>query len=171
MKNMRRTAFRILLAITALAAVAPVGAAQAREPVTVEPSDLPGAPAPFCGFPVHIDVVANKEYQEVTTLADGTIITRVTGMLVQSFTNTDTGFTIVRNVSGPTLRIDNPDGTGTFILHGLNWFIFGPTSQANTGEPPLVLTSGRVVLQFHDNIVDSFTLTGEQVNLCELLAG
>lgn len=168
---MRRTAFRILIAITVLAAVAPVGVAQAREPVDVQPTDLPGAPAPFCGFPVHIDVVSNKGYQEVTTLADGTVITRVTGMLVQSFTNLDTGFTIVQNVSGPTLRIDNPDGTGTFIGRGLNWFIFGPISQRNTGEPPLVLTSGRVVLQFTGNIVDSFTLTGEQVNLCERLAG
>jgi hypothetical protein len=114
--------------------------------------------------------VSNKEYQEVTTLADGTVITRVTGMLFQSFTNTDTGFTIVRNVSGPSIRIDNPDGTGTFIGEGLTWFIFGPNSQGNTGEPPLVFTSGRVVLQFTGNVVDTFTLAGKQVNGCELLA-
>ena len=167
---MRRTALRILFAITLLAAVAPVEAAPNREPLIVEPNDLPGGDAPFCGFPVHIDVVSNNAFQDVTTLEDGTTITRTTGRQVQSFTNVDTGFTIVRNVSGPTLRIDNPDGTGTFIVRGLNWFIFGPISQANTGEAPLVFTAGRVVLEFHGNIVDSFTLTGRKENLCELLA-
>jgi hypothetical protein len=89
----------------------------------------------------------------VTTLADGTTITKITGRLEQSFTNGDTGFTIVRNVSGPSTRIDNPDGTGTFVGEGLTWLIFGPKSQANTGEPALIFISGLVVLQFVGNVV------------------
>ncbi len=164
---MRRTAFRILLAITVLAAVAPAGAAQAREPVPFEPFTLP---ANRCGFPIDVGVVANNEYQDVTTLADGTTITRITGRLVLSFTNDDTGFSIVRNVSGPTTEIDHPDGTVTFIAEGENWFGFGPISQRNTGEPGLVFTSGRVVLQIAGGAVTTFSLAGQQVNGCDLLA-
>jgi hypothetical protein len=126
-----------------------------------------------CEFQIDVGVVANNEYQTVTQLDDGTIITKAEGRLVLSFTNHETGFTIVRNVSGPSTRFDfdDPDATGTFVLEGLSFFTFGPISQANTGEPGLVFTSGRVVLQFHGNIVDSFTLTGTQENGCALLAG
>ena len=165
--SMRRTAIRILLAITVLAAVAPAGVAQAREPVEITPFQLP---ANRCGFPVDVDVVANKEYQDVTTLADGTTITRITGRLVLSFTHHDTGFTIVRNVSGPSTEIDHPDGTATIVYEGESWFGFGPISQANTGEPGLVFTSGLVVLQIAGGAVTSFSLAGEQVNGCDLLA-
>ena len=54
---MRRKAFRILLAISVLAAVAPAGAAQAREPVEVSSGTVA---ANRCGFPILIDVVENK---------------------------------------------------------------------------------------------------------------
>jgi hypothetical protein len=164
---MRRIAFRILLAITGLAAVAQIGATQACDPVVFPPfftlSDN------RCGFPIDVKVVSNNECQDVVTLADGTTITRITGRLVLSFTNHDTGFTIVRNVSGPTTETDHPDGTTTFVGEGENWFGFGPTSQANTGEPGLVFTSGLVVLQIAGGAVQSFSLHGTQVNGCELL--
>jgi hypothetical protein len=165
---MRRTAIWILLPITVLAAVAPVGAAKDREPVTFEPFTLPPN---RCGFPIAVGVVSNNEFQDVMTFADGTTVTRITGKLVLSFTNTVTGFTIVRNVSGPSTEIDHPDGSATFVLEGKSWFGFGPISQANTGEPGLVFTSGRVVLQVGDNAVTSFSLAGNQVNGCDLLAG
>ncbi len=165
---MRRTAFWILLAITVLAAVAPAAAAKDREPVTFDPFTLP---ANRCGFPIDVEVVANKEYQDVVTLADGTTITRITGKLVLSFTNTVTGFTIVQNVSGPSTEIDHPDGTVTEILEGHSWFGFGPISQGNIGQPGLVFTSGRVVLQAAGGAVTSFSLSGKQVNGCDLLQG
>src|SRR5438094_174801 len=114
-------------------------------------------PANRCGFPIDVGVVANNEYQEVTTLPDGTTTTKITGKLVQSFTNDVSGLTIVRNVSGPSTETDRPDGTGTFVGEGLTWFGFGPVSQANTGEPGLV-TSGHVVLQFSFPFVTSFSL-------------
>jgi hypothetical protein len=130
---MKRTAFRILLAITLLAAVAPAWAAQDREPVPFEPFTLPAMP--FCGFPIDVGLVSNKEFQDVTTLADGTTVTQIRGTLKLSFTAN--GITIVRNVSGPTTTIVHPDGTGTFIGEGENYFIFGPNSRDNTHEPPL----------------------------------
>jgi hypothetical protein len=172
---MRRTAFRILLAITVLAMFGLSEVAQAlapaREPVLWEPYSIPAGAV--CSFQIDIGVVANNEYQTVTTLDDGTTVTKASGNLVLSFTNHTTGFTIVRNVSGPSTRFDfnDADATGTFVLEGLSFFTFGPISQENTGEPGLVFTSGRVVMQFQGNIVDSFSLTGNQVNGCELLAG
>jgi hypothetical protein len=165
---MRRTALRILLAITVLGAVAPAGAAPPREPVVFVPFTLP---ANRCGFPVDIGLVSNNEYQQVTTLGDGTTVTKITGRLVLSFTNTVTGFTIIRNLSGPGTSIAHPNGSGTFTGEGLTWFGFGPISQGNTGEPGLVFTSGLVVIQFAGGAVTSFSLAGHQVNGCELLAG
>jgi hypothetical protein len=111
-------------------------------------------------FPILVSVVANNEYQKVTTLLDGTTVTDITGRLVLSFTNADTGYTVVRNVSGPTTETDYPDGTGTFIGRGNNWFGFGPHSQANTGEPGAVITTGRVTLQIGGGAITSFSLDG-----------
>jgi hypothetical protein len=68
---MRRTVFRILLAISVLGAVAPAGATQDREPVPFTPFTLP---ASRCGFPIDVGVVSNNEFQDVMTLADGTTI-------------------------------------------------------------------------------------------------
>ena len=89
----------------------------------------------WCAFQVDVGVVSNNEHQDVTTLADGTTVTRIRGKLVLSFTNHATGFAIVRNVSGPTTTISHPDGTGTLTGEGNNWFGFGPRSRANTGGP------------------------------------
>jgi hypothetical protein len=154
------------LGASAFAFIAPV--AEAREPVTFTPFTIS---ASRCGFPIDVGVVANNEYATVVTLADGTMLTHITGRLVLSFTNTVTGLSIVQNVSGPSTETDHPDGTGTFVGEGLSWFAFGPVSQANTGEPGLVFTSGFVVLQFAGGAVTDFSLDGEQINACELLAG
>ena len=122
---MRRIAFRIILTITALVALGLVRVAQAREPVIIEDFTLP---TNRCGFPIDVEVVSNNEFEDVTTLADGTTVTKITGKLVLRFTNAGSrgALTIVRNVSGPSTEIDHPDGTGTFIGEGLSWFAFGP---------------------------------------------
>jgi len=159
----------VLPAVTVLAAVGPAGPAQAREPVPFEPGTYPAGHN--CDFPVSVYALTNKRYQDVTTLADGTTITRQTGALVVSWTNTITGKTIVTNVSGPQTETDNPDGTGTFVGEGNNFLTFGPRSQANTGEPGIVFTSGRAVLEFAAGAGTSFSVSGTQVNGCALLAG
>ena len=164
----RALLFAFLPAIAALAALVPAGPAQAREPVPFLPGTLP---ANRCGFPVDIVALTNNEYQEVTTLADGTTITRITGRLVVSYTNAITGNTIVRNVSGPTTETDHPDGTATFVGQGNNVWTFGPVSQGNTGEPGLVFTSGRAVIDVAGGFATSFSISGRQINGCALLAG
>jgi len=183
MRTMLAVRMAVLAAALSACTVAPdatesTSVSQAYLSAAVDPTDR--VPVPFtpftlpsnrCGFPIDVAPVSNNEFQDVTTLDDGTTITRITGRLVLSFTNTTTGSTIIRNVSGPTTEIDHPDGTGTFMGEGNNWFGFGPHSRQNTGEPGLVFTSGLVVLQLAGGAVTSFSLAGEQVNGCELLAG
>ena len=159
----------VLPTITALAAIIPASPVQAaRVPVGNTPGTLP---ANRCGFPVDIGIISDNEYQDVTTLADGTTITKITGHLVESFTNhNDTSKTIIRNVSGPTTTTVHPDGTATEVGGGNNWWGFGPFSQMNTGEPGLVFTTGRIVIEIdNQGHATSFSLSGTQENGCALL--
>jgi hypothetical protein len=168
---MRRAPFAVFLpVITALAAIIPAASAQAREPVRNTPATFPAGF--LCPFEVHIGVVSDNEYFDTTTLADGTTITQIRGRLVESFTNDATGTTIVRNVSGPTTTTGHLDGTSTEVGEGNNWWGFGPHSRANTGQPGLIFTSGRAVLNFNQsNFITSYSLSGTQENACALLAG
>jgi hypothetical protein len=180
---MRHTLIRCLLTVAALALVAPVGLAEAREPVT-DPlgSDTPNGsitlPATRCPFPVHIAVVTNNEFQESTTLSDGTTITKITGKLVLSFSNANPGGrTIVRNVSGPSIETDNPDGTtGTVVDIGNSWNAFGPLSQPNipSSTPHLMFSSGLVIIKFATTntgirFVTRLSVLGHEEDGCALL--
>jgi len=172
---MRRYVVVVTAALIALSVMAAAASAQTREPVIIKPFTLPGAP--FCGFDINVAVVANNERKRTNVLPDGTVIERITGRLVLSFTNAKTGKTIVRNVSGPTTTTTRPDGTATFEGAGNNWLAFGPNGRKITGTPALVFTSGRVVINSTGNTptvtptVTFFSLSGHQVNGCELLAG
>jgi hypothetical protein len=141
-------------------------------------TELPGGvSSPFCSFPLLITDVRNHRQSTTTTLPDGSTVVRITGNLVQKMTNESTGKSVVVNVSGPTTDITSPDGThDTFVGTGRNLFIFGRGGQRNTGEPPVVLTSGRVAATVTINTAtgvgtaQTFRLRGRQDNVCELLA-
>jgi hypothetical protein len=181
--KMRKLIIGTIMAVALLglpaAAEAATAAPLARTPVTDplhsgSPNGPIMLPATRCAFPVDIAVVTNNEFQDVTTLADGTTVTKITGNLVLSFKNDTTGKTIVKNVSGPTTTTTNPDDSSTFQGGGPNWLTFGPIGQANTGEPGLVFTSGLVTVT--SKIVNglrtaqSFSLNGHQDNGCALLS-
>jgi hypothetical protein len=155
------------LALAAVASGSP-GNGAVRVPVGNTPFDLS---PDICGFPIHVGVVADKEYFiHDTTLADGTEILRVTGKLVLSFTNEDTGKTIVDNASGPGTATFFPDGSAVIDSHGHTVVTLGPADQATTGEPGLVFSSGHLVATFGPTgSVQSFTLSGTQTNGCALL--
>jgi hypothetical protein len=168
---MRRALWTRILPVVALAAVASAVPAQARDakPVTITPFTLPaGRICP--SFAVDVAVVSNGEQQEVAKLPDGTTVTHIWGGLVLSFKNDTTGKSITRDVGGSTTTIVRHDGTGTEEGTGNNWWGFGPSSKMNTHEPGLVFTSGLVVLTFTGNVVTRFSLAGDEVNACDLLA-
>jgi hypothetical protein len=178
------------LIIGAVAAAALLGAPVAAGAATADPpwtpvtnplnNPTPGAPpnSPItlpagrnCAFAVDIAVVTNNEFEQVTTLADKDTVTKIRGNLVLSFKNDTSGKTLDEQVSGPTTETDSPDGTsGTFQGEGPNWFAFGPHGQANTGEPGLVFTKGRVITTFANGATQTFSLNGTQQNGCALLS-
>ena len=91
---------------------------------------------------------------------------------MRELTNTNTGKTIVENLSGPGKFTSPPDGSFLADTTGLSATYFGPIGQANTGEPGFVLTSGHVVVHYSGvtGAADSFALSGKQTNGCALLA-
>lgn len=132
----------------------------------------------FCPtLTVDIAVVTNKEFQQMTTLADGTIVTRTKGHLVLSFKNDASGKTLQENVSGPSTETFTPtsstSGSGTFQGTGTAWNAFGPNGRHNTGEPALIFTKGNYTLTFVEaNSVDTtqtYSLDGTQQDGCTLL--
>jgi hypothetical protein len=166
---MRWLATFLAVALVPVAVTAPTASAGDRVPVDNGEIFLPGAA--FCGFDVDINVIENNEFATTTTFADGTTVTSVAGRFVESYTNVSTGKAIIRNVSGPTTTTARPDGTATFVGGGSNRLIFGPRGRINTREPPLVITSGHVVVTFDGNVATGFSLSGDQENLCQTLAG
>ena len=157
------------LAFAAVAAAAP-GNGAVRIPVGNEPSDL--GPE-YCGFPIHVAVVSDNEYIVHDTFkADGTEILQITGKLVMSFTNEDTGKSVVENTSGPGTITFPRDGSFAEDAHGNGAFPFDPSDQASTGEPGLVFYSGHLAVTYGPTgPAQSFMLSGTQTDGCALLGG
>jgi hypothetical protein len=159
------------------ATAGPLGSTPVDSPWTPVPDSqaLPGEnPLPagiVCTFAVQAAVVTNNEFQNVTQLPDGGTVTKIRGNLVLSFENLSTGKTIEKNVSGPTTTTASADQSNvTFQGEGLNWFAIGPHGQANTGEPGLVFTNGRLTVTIANGTVQTFSLHGTQENGCTLLS-
>lgn len=180
---MRKLIIGAVTAAALLGAPAAAGAAAAPKPTPV--TDPLGSGSPNgsitlpagnnCAFAVDIAVVTNKEVQEVTTLADGTAVAKVSGTLVLNFKNHTTGKTIKEDVSGSATRTVSADfSSGTFQGKGPNWLTFGPNGQASTGEPGLVFVNGVVTVKFalvkKAFTVQKFSLSGSQQNGCALLS-
>jgi hypothetical protein len=128
-------------------------------------------PAGFCSFPLHSDVLVNKEYGKITTLPDGTTVIKLTGSFKVTMTNVDSGKTIPINASGPgTIRLF-PDGTTSVDGTG-HWLITNLAPDATAfGLPAVMVTSGRLheVLDadFHPT---ELSVSGRTVDVCALLA-
>ncbi len=203
---MRRAKLAMLLPVATLFAIAaPAAAAQAR--IAAAPAAAPAQAAttytcfpgtPFA-FGISAGTVVNK--QVTTTLADGTPIPggfvahsdppyyaqKISGPLVDSFTNETTQKTIIRNDTGSTYytydrrpKVPGALATGTFVATGNSAQEFGPQSEAalraaGIHEPTLVFTSGVLVMHFvvgqSGAYVTSFSLRGTQQNGCARLLG
>lgn len=149
----------------------PAASAVAQQPTAQSSSsDIPDT-LPTCGFQIDVVKVADERKITDTTLRNGDVVERTTGKLVLRFTNHLAPIkSIVKDVSGPTIRITHADDTGVFVGAGKNWIAIGPTGQKNTGQPGLVFTSGLVTLTFTGNIINKFSVIGHLENGCALLA-
>jgi hypothetical protein len=81
---------------------------------------------------IHVGIVRDNEPHTITKLTDGTVVEKVSGKLILSFTNTGPagggtgGKSVVQDVSGSTTTISRPDGHARFERTGDNWLGSGP---------------------------------------------
>jgi hypothetical protein len=123
----------------------------AADPPTREPNPLPTEPFIFtdtlgnnpCGFPVLLELTVNKEVLTTFTRRSGVTSIHTTGALKVELTNTVTGTSIQRNISGPILATVNPDDSLTQIGAGPALWVLDPGVAPDL--PRLVITRGRSV--------------------------
>jgi hypothetical protein len=160
---MRSSRILVLLALCALASmVMAAGASAAPNPnsgrVPVEiPSDQ--TVTGVCPFPVAIHVDINKEFSKEHQNG----VTIITGRLVVTITNTETGQSVTYNISGP-VHITSQDGLETDVFLGRS-LLFNP-------DIGMLVTSGRAVTTF-DPATGEFTLVsfqGHAEDVCATLA-
>ena len=137
-------------------------------PVPNGPFDLPVG---ICAFPVHGDILDNKEYVKVATFPDGTEMDKVTGTVKVRLTNVTTGKFVDLNASGPGTTTFYPDGSFAIVSEGLGLAVFLPQDQQAFGEPGLIYTAGRFTRTVDSNFdTTSFTHDGALTDVCALLS-
>ena len=118
-------------------------------PPTREPNELPTEPFIFtntldgdpCSFPVLLEITTNKEILTTFTRQSGVTSIHTTGALKVRLTNTVTGKTIDRNISGPILATENSDGSLSQKGTGPALWVFDPGVAPEL--PRLVIIKGK----------------------------
>jgi hypothetical protein len=91
-----------------------------------------------------------------------------TGQLIGRITNTETGASVVRNLSGPGTVTFNPDGSYDAVVSG-DFLVFFLTQDNPSNE--LLLFSGRTVLHGSPSGVKTLVShSGHVENLCDTLS-
>jgi hypothetical protein len=166
---------RTLLAVVAASAglVALAGPAQAAnppgDPITpfTLPADTPDTDG-YCLFPVLFEGFDNTKVRK-TTGPNGETISKATGSLTVTVTNTVTGKKLTFNASGPGTTTTFTDGSFTLDLTGQNLAI---TTVANSfpGVPPLNYSSGHLQVSVAaSGLTTSYKLNGTATNVCAAL--
>jgi hypothetical protein len=160
---MRSPRILVLLALCALASMVMAAGASAapnpnsgRVPVEIPPDQTV---TDVCPFPVAIHVDINKEFSKEHQNG----VTIITGRLVVTITNTETGQSATYNISGP-VHITSQDGLETDVFLGRS-LLFSP-------DIGMLVTSGRAATTF-DPATGAFTLVsfqGHAEDVCATLA-
>jgi hypothetical protein len=136
-----------------------------RQPIPTEDLSLDVGPCPV-PFPVSFHVVTNNEHTITWFDGDGNPVrTIIQGQVVLEITNTATGTSVIRNVSGP--------GTITyadllFVGRGSQLFFFFP-GELGPGTPgSMFINRGRVV-EYLGEPRKILSQTGQQEDLCATL--
>jgi hypothetical protein len=129
-------------------------------------------PTFFCGFPVQVAPVANKEYTKVLTASDGSTTFLTTGALKISYTNMATGKTITVNRSGPGKTTMFADGSELVAAKGPGGLILTPPSAQQFGLPTVSVVTGALTLTVDpDGTITALSLHGHVlVNVCAALS-
>lgn len=170
---------RIMVALaTAFAVMFGLSAIAAADPPTREPNVLPADPFIFtntleenpCVFPVLLAITTNKEILTTFTQRSGVTVIHTTGALKVRLTNTTTGKTIDRNISGPILATVNADGSTTQKGTGPALWVFDPG--VAPALPRLVIIYGRTQSTLGQAPADFrfISMTGHFEDICAALA-
>jgi hypothetical protein len=152
----RRSVAAALAALSALVLAAPAGATKP-DRVPLPSEDF--TDSSFCGFPVSVELVRNKE--KLTVFSDGDIL--ISGAYAVRLTNVDDpSKSIVVNASGP-IRTDEASTGGQLF------FLGDPAEAFGTG---IYLLHGNITVTRDDEgrIVDVQHTGSMSGNLCDLIA-
>jgi hypothetical protein len=129
-----------------------------REPL-VFPSELDLAAGDFCAFPVIITFPVNREFATIFYDAEGNVDhVLITGSLMITATNADTGESVNLNIPGSSVTVDD-----LITYRGLN--VIFPV------EGTLDFVAGRVVVTVDSaGFQQPVTVAGLTVDICALLA-
>ena len=134
-----------------------------RQPIPTEDLSIPSG---ACPFPVSFHVVTNNEHTITWFDAEGNPVrTIIQGEVVLEITNTETGTSVIRNVSGPgTINFADL----LFVGRGSQLFFFFP-DELGPGTPgSMFINRGRVV-EYLGEPRKIISQTGVQEDLCETL--
>jgi hypothetical protein len=128
-------------------------------------------PATYCGFDVGAAAVTDKEFVTILQNPDGSTTFLVTGTLTASFTNLETGKTVIEDGSGPAKITVNPDGSVIELRKGPNFAILTPAEAARFGLPTVSVTAGALTESLApDGTVTSASLQGHVLaDICAAL--
>jgi hypothetical protein len=128
-------------------------------------------PTLLCGFPVHIDTLADNIYVRETTQPDGTVVDTSSGNITFRLTNKDTGTFIDLDLSGPGTAYFYPDGSVYQVYNGRTVNIFFPQDQQTSGLPGIASTTGFFSFTFaSDGSLEGYTLNGTVTDDCAALS-
>jgi hypothetical protein len=140
----------LVVSLLTVLLLAPASTAWARgddwQPVNNQPFTLQA-----CSTTVDVTFPMDKEYQQVTTDAQGNQHIKITGALKVTLTDTATGRSIAYNISGPGTSIVYANGDFLFSSAGRNFIYLTPEQVAATGLPQLFVTSGPIQLLIRAN--------------------
>jgi hypothetical protein len=106
----------------------------------VYPDHIDLAAGDSCDFAVRLDILENREVNEVITLGGGRWWVQTTGRLLIRIVNVDTGANVTRNVSGPARTYVVDDGSQTSHLFGQS-LLFWPGTLLQTSGPIVLRTA------------------------------
>jgi hypothetical protein len=128
--------------------------------------------AAYCGFRVGLTWPVGRQYAKLLKAPDGSMITLITGALVATYTNLETGKTITENESGPAKFTESPDGSATAATTGHTGIFLEPTDARRFGLPPVSVTAGALTESYASNgNLTSVSLRGHVlVDVCAALS-
>lgn len=151
-------------------------AAAATGPTAPEPwqpyaaTDFVAPAGKYCAFDLAVAAVTDEEeYRVVSRYPDGTTrLLEFRGALVSRFTNTATGASVQRDLSGHAWEELYPDGATPKSFTGLGPFSFGFRAEDDFARGYYRL-DGVTVLTLAQDGTRRLVVTGSAENLCETL--